>query len=76
MSLTLPFNVLYNEIKEYQKEMIDLRKELHEWKGALIPTELISDENHKEVDIYCLRKCVTEKVRLGKKRFGSEFPCF
>ncbi len=53
-------DLLYHEIKSYKKEMSEMRKELHELKGVLIPTEQITDEEHEEID------ALFKEIRSGK----------
>ncbi len=54
-------NVLYNEIKENQKEMKQMHQELRELRGALIPEEEISEEEHKELD------AIFKEMKAGKE---------
>ncbi len=57
----ITLDVLYNEIKENQKEMKQMHQELRELRGALIPEEEISDEEHKELD------AIFKEMKAGKE---------
>lgn len=55
-------DVLYNEIKQYQKEMKQMHQELRELRGALIPEEEISDEERKELH------ATLNEMKAGKEK--------